>query len=146
MANRDTSQDTANPPSMHGLPRSVRARVNALIFDLVNDDLQMALLDLERLYRAVRALPEVAGSVGASASPTIEALVYYNEDGTMVEEICPGPDECGRCPRAEQSRPVACAGKRLTAGGWDLGVAAGAEACPLVALGIVKPPPAAKPR
>ena len=142
MANLDIRQQTENPVIMHDLPPHVRARVKVLLFDLVNDDLPMALLDLERLYRAVRSAPEVADSVGALASPeTVEALIYYNDGETKVQEVCAGPDEQGRCPRAEQRRPVTCAGKRLTAKGWDIGVAADAEACPLVALGIVKRPP-----
>jgi hypothetical protein len=119
--------------------RYVRGRVKALVFDLVNEDWQMALHDLERLYRALKTGPsedfeqstrEVPGIVGAS--------VYYEEDGTTVEEFCQGPDELGRCPRAEEGRPVACAGKRLATRGWDVGIAADADICPLLTLGLVE--------
>jgi hypothetical protein len=119
--------------------RYVRGRTRALVRDLVNDDWSMALQDLERLYRAlktgatteidepVRSIPEVVG-----------ASIYYDDDGTTVEEFCQGPDDLGDCPRAEEGRPVACAGRRLATRGWDFGVATDAEICPLLTLGLVK--------
>lgn len=119
--------------------RYVGGRVRALVRDLVNDDWEMALHDLERLYRALKTgspseidepvhhIPEIVG-----------AAIYYDDNGTAVEEFCEGPDELGRCPRAEEGRPVACASKRLATRGWDVGVAADAEICPLLTLGLVR--------
>jgi len=119
--------------------RYVRGRVRALVRDFVNDDWELALHDLERLYRALktgatteveeptRSIPEVVG-----------ASIYYDDAGTSVEEFCQGPDELGRCPRAEEGRPVSCAGKRLATRGWDVGIATDAELCPLLTLGLVK--------
>ncbi len=98
--------------------RYVEGRISALVLDLVNDDWSKAIKDLQHLYRALktgpttdldepkRPIPEVAG-----------ASIYYEDDGTTVEEFCQGPDGLGRCPRAEEGRPVACAGKRLATEG-----------------------------
>jgi hypothetical protein len=139
MANRDSQELDA----MMMADRYVRGRIRALVFDLVNDDWSMALQDLERLYRALKTGPStgVDGSTGRSPPEIVGASIYYDNDGTTVEEFCQGPDEQGNCPRAEAGRPVACAGKRLATRGWDVGVASGAEHCPLVALGLVKRPP-----
>jgi hypothetical protein len=119
--------------------RYVEGRIRALVRDLVNDDWSTALQDLERLYRALKTgassqindpAREIPGIVGAS--------IYYDDDGVAAAEFCQGPDELGRCPRAEEGQPVACAGKRLATRGWDFGVAADAEMCPLLTLGLVK--------
>lgn len=119
--------------------RYVAGRIRALVLDLVNDDWPKALQDLGSLYLALktelasenheqaREVPEIAG-----------ASIYYEDDGTTVEEFCEGPNELGQCPRAEEGHPVACAGKRLATRGWDFAVATDAERCPLVALGLVK--------
>jgi hypothetical protein len=104
----------------------------------MNDDWSIALQDLERLRalktgattevdKPTRSIPEVVG-----------ASIYHSDEGTTVQEFCQGPDELGDCPRAEEGRPVACAGKRLATRGWDFGVATDAELCPLLTLGLVK--------
>jgi hypothetical protein len=138
MANRDSEE--LDMPVM--TDRYVRGRIRALVLDLVNDDWSMALQDLERLYRALKTGPKtgVDDPTGSVPPEIVGASIYYDDGGTTVEEFCQGPDEQGRCPRAEQGQPVACAGKRLATRGWDFGVASGAEHCPLVALGIVKRP------
>lgn len=123
--------------------RYVRGRIRALVLDLVNDDWSMALQDLERLYRALKTGPSTVGDEPTGRTPpeVVGASIYYDDEGTTVEEFCQGPDEQGNCPRAEAGRPIACAGKRLATRGWDFGVAPDAELCPLIALGLVKRPP-----
>jgi hypothetical protein len=117
----------------------VRGRMRALVFDLVNDDWSMALQDLARLYRALKTGPKTDADRHARAVPeVVGASIYYDDNGTTVEEFCDGPDEQGHCRLATKGRPVACAGKRLATRGWDFGVAADAELCPLLTLGLVK--------
>jgi hypothetical protein len=117
----------------------VKSRIRALAFDLVNDDWSMALEDLARLYRALKTGPKSDAYEPNRAIPdVVGATIYYDDNGTMVEEFCDGPDREGNCPFAEKGRPVACAGKRLATRGWDLGVAEDAELCPLLTLGLVK--------
>jgi hypothetical protein len=119
--------------------RYVRGRIRALVFDLVNDDWPMALHDLERLNRALKSGPKDEISQPAREVPDIVgASIYYEDEGTMVEEFCQGPDELGECPRADEGHPVACAGKRLATKGWDVGIAGDADICPLLTLGQVK--------
>jgi hypothetical protein len=120
--------------------RYVRGRIRALVFDLVNDDWSMALHDLERLYRAIKTGPTTGADEPTGRTPpdVVGASIYYDDDGTTVEEFCQGPDEQGDCPRAEAGRPIACAGRRLATRGWDFGVASDAELCPLLTLGLVK--------
>ncbi len=121
--------------------RYVEGRIRALVLDLVNDDWSMALQDLERLYRALKTGPKADMDEPTRQVPDIVgASIYYDDDGTKVEEFCQGPDEQGNCPRAGAGRPVACAGKRLATRGWDLGVALDAKRCPLISLGLVHRP------
>jgi hypothetical protein len=117
----------------------VRGRIRALAFDLVNDDWSMALQDLARLYRALKTGPkDYAYESNREVPEVVGASIYYDDNGTAVEEFCDGPDEQGNCRLAEKGRPIACAGKRLATRGWDFGVAADAEICPLLALGLVR--------
>jgi hypothetical protein len=120
--------------------RCVKGRIRALVLDLVNDDWSMALQDLERLYEALKTGPsdEFDETTGRTPPEVAGASIYYEDDGTTVEEFCHGPDEQGQCPRAQEGRSVACAGRRLATRGWDFGVAADAELCPLLTLGLVK--------
>jgi hypothetical protein len=119
--------------------RYVSGRIRALVFDLVNDDWEMALHDLERLYRALKTPPaEDSGQWTREVPEIAGASISYEDDGTTVEEFCQGPDELGRCPRAEEGRPVACAGKHLATRGWDVPIADDAVICPLLTLGLVK--------
>jgi len=137
MANRDTQDLDAQIMT----DPYVRGRIRALTLDLVNDDWWMALQDLEHLHRALKAGPsDVAEPTGYTPPEVAGASIYYEDGGTTVEEFCLGPDERGKCPRAEEGRPVHCAGKRLATRGWDFGIAADAELCPLAALGLVKRP------
>ena len=138
MANQDSQElDTSVMTD-----RYVRGRITALVLDLVNDDWSMALQDLERLYRALKTGPKFDSDEPTGSIPpeVVCTSICWDDDGTTVEEFCQGPDERGNCPRAEQGRPLACAGKRLATRGWDIGVASDAERCPLVALGLVKQP------
>ena len=120
----------------------VRGRVRALVVDLVNDDWSMALQDLERLYRALKtgAPAPVHQGTGRIVPDVAGAAIYWDDDGTLVEEFCQGPDERGGCPRAQPGKPVACAGNRLATRGWDFAVDPDAVQCPLVALGLVRRP------
>src|SRR3990172_2132640 len=45
---------TRRPITADELPPEIKGRVKGLIYDLSNDDLPMALLDLAHLYRALR--------------------------------------------------------------------------------------------
>jgi hypothetical protein len=119
--------------------RYVSGRIRALVFDLVNDDWEMVLHDLERLYRALKTPPaEDSGQWTREVPEVAGASIYHEDDGTKVEEFCQGPDEVGRCPRAAAGRPVACAGKHLATRGWDVGIAEDAVICPLLTLGLVR--------
>lgn len=119
--------------------RHVRGRTKALMLDLSNDDWTMALRDLERLYRALQTGPKTDVDEPTHEIPDIVgASIYHDDDGTIVEEFCQGPDELGKCPRAKEGQHVACAGKRLATRGWDFGVATDAELCPLLTLGLVR--------
>ena len=120
--------------------RYVRSRIRALVLDLSNDDWSMALHDLERLYRAIKTGPTTGTDQPTDRIPpdVVGASIYYDDDGTTVEEFCQGPDQQGDCPRAEAGRPIACAGRRLATRGWDFGVAPDAELCPLLTLGLVR--------
>lgn len=124
------------------LPPHVRGRVKALVYDLESNDLPMALLDLAHLYRALATKPgrnadRYASPPAEGGDEKVHALIY-NDDRSVIEEICEGPDERGACPRAEEGHPAACAGKWLTAKGFDFKVAPDVGGCPLVALGIVQ--------
>ena len=134
MAKRDRQE----PAMAYLADRYVSGRIKALVLDLVNDDWSMALHDLERLYRALKTGPSTDIDVPTRPIPeVVGASIYYEDDGTTVEEFCQGPDEQGACQRAEAGRPIACAGKRLATRGWDVGVATDAELCPLLTLGLV---------
>jgi hypothetical protein len=117
----------------------VRGRIRALAFDLVNDDWSMALQDLARLYRALKTgSKDHAYESNREVPEVVGGSIYYDDNGTAVEEFCDGPNEEGNCRLAEKGRPIACAGKRLATRGWDFGVAADAEICPLLSLGLVR--------
>jgi hypothetical protein len=117
----------------------VTGRIKALVFDLVNDDWELVLHDLERLCRAVKTGPAEDSELSTREVPeVVGASIYYEDEGTTVEEFCQGPDEAGDCPRAEAGSLVACAGKRLATRGWDFGVAEDATVCPMIALGLVR--------
>lgn len=123
------------------LPPHLRARVKTLIHDLANDDLPMALLDLAHLYRALASAPGRRGEDATMGLPSTNerfATLIYTHDQSAIEDVCDGPDDVGRCPRAEVGDAAACAGRWIMAKGWNFKVAADAGACPLVALGMVR--------
>ena len=115
----------------------LRERVQALIQDLARSDAPMALLDLAHIYRVLADGPRSASGgdqrVDMHLNEDGPALIH-TRDGTAIEEICDGPDQSGRCPRAKSDQSVACAGKFITANGWRFVVADDFQGCPLVAL------------
>jgi hypothetical protein len=119
------------------LPPELKGRIRGLIYDLSNDDLPMALLDLAHLYRALhKERPR-----GSDADEPIELTedmrtLIFTDDRAAIEEICMGPDRRGTCPRAAEGHPIACADKWIMNKGWNFKVAPDAETCPLVSLGL----------
>ena len=129
--------DARRPITSDELPPELKGRVKALIYDLSNDDLPMALLDLAHLYRALRAGSPLSSKLDEPARLTEDLrTLIFNDDRAAIEEICMGPDEQGRCPRAAEGHPVDCADKWIMNKGWNFKVAPDAEACPLVSLGL----------
>src|SRR5437867_3092247 len=119
------------------LPPELKGRVKALIYDLSNDDLPMALLDLTHLYRALRAGSARRSKFDEPIELTEDLrTLIFNDDRGAIEEICMGPNEHGGCPRAIEGHPIACADKWIMNKGWNFKVAPDAEACPLVSLGL----------
>ena len=119
------------------LPPELKGRVKTLIYDLSNDDLPMALLDLAHLYRALRVGPPRLNKFDEPVELTEDLrTLIFNDDRAAIEEICMGPDEHGKCLRAAEGHPVACAEKWIVNKGWNFRVAPDAEACPLVSLGL----------
>src|SRR5436309_14493747 len=85
------------------LPPELKGRVKALIYDLSNDDLPMALLDMAHLYRALRAGSPRSSKFEEPVQLTEDLrTLTFNDDRAAIEEICMGPDEQGRCPRATE--------------------------------------------
>lgn len=120
------------------LPPELKGRVKGLIYDLSNDDLPMALLDLAHLYRALHRQSPREVEMDDEPVELTEDLrtLIFSEDRAAIEEICMGPDKQGRCPRAEEGHPIACADKWIMNKGWNFKVAPDGEACPLVSLGL----------
>jgi len=119
------------------LPPELKGRVKGLIYDLSNDDLPMALLDLAHLYRTLHK----EGTRRSEPDDPIELTedlrtLIFSEDRAALGEICMGPDAHGKCPRAEEGHPVACADKWIMNKGWNFRVAPDAEGCPLISLGL----------
>jgi hypothetical protein len=125
------------PIAADELPPELKGRVKGLIYDLSNDDLPMALLDLAHLYRALRTGSSRRSRVDEPVELTADLrTLIFNDDRDAIEEICLGPDEHGRCPRAVEGHPVDCADKWIMNKGWNFKVAPDAETCPLVSLGL----------
>jgi hypothetical protein len=119
------------------LPPHLRGRVKGLIYDLRNDDLPMALLDLAHLYRALRSegTRQILEDERIELTEDARTLIF-SDDRAAIEDMCMGPDKRGRCPRAEEGHPVACADKWIMNKGWNFKVAPEAEVCPLASLGL----------
>jgi hypothetical protein len=129
--------EARRPITADELPPELKGRVKALIYDLSNDDLPMALLDMAHLYRALRAGSPRSSKFEEPVQLTEDLrTLIFNDDRAAIEEICMGPDERGTCPRATEGHPVACAEKWIMNKGWNFKVAPDAEACPLVSLGL----------
>jgi hypothetical protein len=120
------------------LPAHLQGRIKGLVHDLSKDDLPMALLDLAHLYRAIRKLSPREVEMADEPIELTEDLrtLVFSEDRAAIEEICMGPDRQGRCPRAKEGHPIACADRWIMNKGWNFKVAPDAEACPLVSLGL----------
>ncbi len=126
-----------DPVIADDLPPELKGRVNDLIYEKRHDDLPMALLDLAHLYRALRSEGTRRTLEDEPLELTEDArTLIFSNDRAAIEEICMGPDQRGKCPRAEEGRPVACAEKWIMNKGWNFKVAPEAEACPLVSLGL----------
>jgi hypothetical protein len=129
--------ETRRPIAADELPPEIKGRVKGLVYDLSNDDLPMALLDLAHLYRALRVGSPRRSKFDEPVELTEDLrTLVFSDDRAAIEEICMGPDEVGRCPRAAEGHPVACSDKWIMNKGWNFKVAPDAEACPLVSLGL----------
>jgi hypothetical protein len=113
----------------------VAQRIRTLLLDLATDNWPRALRDIELLYRAVQP-DSTRADWDDLETPLAAALVYSEDNGTLLERICHGPDREGNCPLASDDELVACAGKRVAMGGWDLPIAKDARRCPLAGLGL----------
>jgi len=128
---------TREPITADELPAQLKGQVRGLIYDLSNDDLPMALLDLAHLYRALRKQNAREVEVDEPIELTEDLRTQiFSDDRDAIEEICMGPDQQGRCPRAEEGHPIECADKWIMNKGWNFKVAPDAEMCPLVSLGL----------
>jgi hypothetical protein len=125
------------PITADELPAHVKGRVRGLIYDLRNDDLPMALLDLAHLYRALRrqAPRAIEDDEPVELTEDLRTLIF-SDDRAAIEEICMGPNRQGKCPRAEEGHPIDCADKWIMNKGWNFKVAPDADVCPLVSLGL----------
>ena len=132
-----TKSVTHEPITADELPAHLKGRVRGLVYDLSNDDLPMALLDLAHLYHALRGRGprEVEVDDPVELTEDLRTLIFSGDSDT-IEEICMGPDASGNCPRAEEGHSVACADKWIMNKGWNFRVAPDAEGCPLVSLGL----------
>jgi len=128
---------TRRPITADELPPEIKGRVKGLIYDLSNDDLPMALLDLAHLYRALRRQGprEIEDDEPIELTEDLRTLIF-SDDRAAIEEICIGPDQHGKCPRAEEGHPIDCADKWIMNKGWNFKVAPDADVCPLVSLGL----------
>jgi len=135
MANDNKNQGAIRSPvTADELPPHLKGRIKGLVYDLSNDDLPMALLDLAHLYRALRT--GATGPVqGVKHTEDLTTLIF-TEDRTAIEEVCPGPDNHGTCPQAESGMPAACADRWIMSKGWEFKVAPDAATCPVISLGL----------
>ena len=138
MKNELQGQGAARDPVIaDDLPPELKGRVKGLIYDLSNDDLPMALLDLAHLYRALRSEGTRRTLEDEPLELTEDArTLIFSNDRAAIEEICMGPDQRGKCPRADEGHPIACSDNWIMNKGWNFKVAPDAEACPLVSLGL----------
>ena len=112
------------------LAPAVAKRVRALLRDLAAQDVEMTMLDLAQLSRAVLACeaPAPGGEYQAS-------VVIYSEDGEALVGMCDGPGPGGSCPRACPDGRLPCNGSWLSTQGWQAKIAEDATyLCPLTVL------------
>lgn len=112
------------------LSPAVEKRVRALLRDLANQDMEMAMLDLAQLSRAVldSEQPIVTDETPAS-------VVICTEDGKALAGMCDGPEADGCCPWADSDGRLPCDGLWLASQGWQFKVAEDATyVCPLAVV------------
>ena len=137
MAKAERMGEDMAPVTADELPPELKGRIKGLIFDLSNDDLPMALLDLAHLYRALRVGSPRRSRLDEPVELTEDLrTLIFSDDRAAIEEICMGPDREGACPMAKEGHPVDCADKWIMNKGWNFKVAGDAETCPLVSLGL----------
>src|SRR5437867_11049952 len=94
------------------LPPELKGRVKALIYDLSNDDLPMALLDLAHLYGALRVRPPRLNKFDEPVELTENLrTIIFSEDRAAIEETCMGSTEHGECPVTNVRHPFGCVGE-----------------------------------
>ena len=129
--------DTRQPITADELPPEIKGRIKGLVYDLSDDDLPMALLDMAHLYRALRVGSPRRSKFDEPVELTEDLrTLVFSDDRAAIEEICIGPDQHGKCPRAEEGHPIDCADKWIMNKGWNFKVAPDADVCPLVSLGL----------
>lgn len=112
------------------LSPAIARRVRALLRDLAKEDMEMAMLDLAQLSRAVMASKKPSSSGEYQASVAI-----CSEDGEPLVGMCDGPAPGGECPWVSPDGKLPCSGSWLSTQGWQFKVAEDATyLCPLSAL------------
>jgi hypothetical protein len=127
------------------LPPELRTRVRWLLHDLATNDISVTLLDLVELSRTfTMGTPSENARAPTAGEGSMMPILIYGKDNKTVTERCNGPDSSGDCPQASPTCPVACTGRWIMASGWRFKIAADAESCPVLALGLSRPPTLAK--
>ena len=113
------------------LSPAISKRVRALLRDLAKEDMEMAMLDLAQLSRAVMATEEpVSGGEEYPAS-----VVICSDAGEALVGMCDGPEPGGQCPWASPDGRLPCSGSWLSTRGWQFKVAEDAmDVCPLAVV------------
>lgn len=112
------------------LASGVAKRVRALLRDLAAQDVEMTMLGLAQLSRAVLACEAPARGGEYQAS-----VVICSGDGEALVGMCDGPEPGGSCPRASPDGRLPCGGSWLSTEGWQFKVADDATyLCPLTVL------------
>lgn len=114
-----------------GLAPPIARRVRALLRDLAQNDVEMTMLDLAQLSRAVMGAEESAANAVDLPGP----VAILGADASALGGVCYGPKVDGCCPWAGQDGTLPCDGAWLAAAGWQFKVAEDAkEICPLGAV------------
>lgn len=112
------------------LAPAVSKRVRALLRDIAAQDVEMTMLDLAQLSRAVLACEAPSGVDEYQAS-----VLICGEDGDALVGMCDGPEPGGSCPWAGPDGRLPCNGSWLSTQGWQVKIAEDATyLCPLTVL------------